>query len=116
MGNATPRGGISEQDALVPAPDPRRSYCSFSLHASRGGLGVGHTGFVSGGALPASCSKKPGGTRVGVGGVCGNELLSFSPDVNTTTNMSCKVRFSKLTIENGIANKIGPDKMRVSLT
>ena len=91
-------------------------------------MGVGHTGFVSGGALPASCSKKPGGTRVGVGGVCGNELLSFSPDVNTTTNMSCKVRFSKLTSENGKANKIlerdpsgmnmrdGPDKMRVSLT
>ena len=94
-------------------------------------MGVGHTGFVSGGALPASCSKKPGGTRVGVGGVCGNELLSFSTDVNTTTNMSCKVRFSKLTSENGKANKIleilerdpsgmnmrdGPDKMRVSLT
>ena len=79
MGNATPRGGISQQQ------DGRelhsRGSCSvsaaiapivlaFLYMQARGKAGVGwtHTGFVSGGALPPSCSKKPAGTRVAVGG------------------------------------------------
>ena len=50
----------------VPAPYPLPSLVLFVFFTCKQGWvgGRTHTGFVSGGALPPSCSKKPGGTRV----------------------------------------------------